>query len=175
MPRLLFKDALLILHCSVFKVHPLATPASPLSFVSCFFPSALTADIYVPFREHIYQPSTLSTLPVLVGPSGLEPPTSRLSVVRSNQLSYGPSSSRTSLSLATPQAARLARFVAHPLQLKPASLGFVLVTEVILFSRYNGLRFLASIVPSSFSDICLPFFRLTTSNEAERLLAVRRA
>ena len=32
----------------------------------------------------------------MVGPSGLEPPTLRLSVVRSNQLSYGPSSSRTS-------------------------------------------------------------------------------
>ena len=31
----------------------------------------------------------------LVGPSGLEPPTSRLSVVRSNQLSYGPSSLQT--------------------------------------------------------------------------------
>ena len=31
----------------------------------------------------------------MVGPSGLEPPTLRLSVVRSNQLSYGPSSSRT--------------------------------------------------------------------------------
>ena len=26
----------------------------------------------------------------MVGPSGLEPPTSRLSVVRSSQLSYGP-------------------------------------------------------------------------------------
>ena len=27
---------------------------------------------------------------IMVGPSGLEPPTLRLSVVRSNQLSYGP-------------------------------------------------------------------------------------
>ena len=36
--------------------------------------------------------SQLSYTPVLkvVGPSGLEPPTSRLSVVRSSQLSYGP-------------------------------------------------------------------------------------
>ena len=33
-------------------------------------------------------PSSLFTF--LVGPSGLEPPTSRLSVVRSSQLSYGP-------------------------------------------------------------------------------------
>ena len=32
----------------------------------------------------------------LVGPSGLEPPTLRLSVVRSSQLSYGPSSSHAS-------------------------------------------------------------------------------
>ena len=31
-----------------------------------------------------------------MGPSGLEPPTSRLSVVRSSQLSYGPSSSEQS-------------------------------------------------------------------------------
>ena len=35
--------------------------------------------------------SRLSYTPIMVGPSGLEPPTSRLSVVRSNQLSYGPS------------------------------------------------------------------------------------
>ena len=30
------------------------------------------------------------SLEKMVGPSGLEPPTSRLSVVRSSQLSYGP-------------------------------------------------------------------------------------
>ena len=36
--------------------------------------------------------SQLSYTPIkeVVGPSGLEPPTSRLSVVRSSQLSYGP-------------------------------------------------------------------------------------
>ena len=34
---------------------------------------------------------------LLVGPSGLEPPTSRLSVVRSSQLSYGPISGFLSL------------------------------------------------------------------------------
>ena len=40
-------------------------------------------------RQVLYQ---LSYTPVkeVVGPSGLEPPTSRLSVVRSSQLSYGP-------------------------------------------------------------------------------------
>ena len=32
----------------------------------------------------------ISNYKLLVGPSGLEPPTSRLSVVRSSQLSYGP-------------------------------------------------------------------------------------
>ena len=32
----------------------------------------------------------ISSYKLLVGPSGLEPPTSRLSVVRSSQLSYGP-------------------------------------------------------------------------------------
>ena len=44
-------------------------------------------------KQVLYQ---LSYTPILlgagkvVGPSGLEPPTSRLSVVRSSQLSYGP-------------------------------------------------------------------------------------
>ena len=42
--------------------------------------------------------SQLSYTPEIevVGPSGLEPPTSRLSVVRSSQLSYGPASSQAS-------------------------------------------------------------------------------
>ena len=48
----------------------------------------------------------------LVGPSGLEPPTLRLSVVRSSQLSYGPSSSQSplvSVSGATSQLRRKLR------------------------------------------------------------------
>ena len=39
-----------------------------------------------PFRG----PQQIADLMGMVGPSGLEPPTSRLSVVRSSQLSYGP-------------------------------------------------------------------------------------
>ena len=44
-------------------------------------------------RQVLSQLSYTPVLPELflvVGPSGLEPPTSRLSVVRSSQLSYGP-------------------------------------------------------------------------------------
>ena len=37
-----------------------------------------------------YTPIFSSPVLKVVGPSGLEPPTSRLSVVRSSQLSYGP-------------------------------------------------------------------------------------
>ena len=40
-------------------------------------------------RQALSQLSYTPSLEV-VGPSGLEPPTSRLSVVRSSQLSYGP-------------------------------------------------------------------------------------
>ena len=58
-------------HCSVFKVQ---SPAF-----------TKTRNKYsIPF-EYLF-PSLLR----LVGPSGLEPPTLRLSVVRSSQLSYGP-------------------------------------------------------------------------------------
>ncbi len=45
----------------------------------CFFKQELVSKLKLSFG--------------LVGPSGLEPPTSRLSVVRSSQLSYGPVSS----------------------------------------------------------------------------------
>ena len=45
----------------------------------------------------------------LVGPSGLEPPTLRLSVVRSSQLSYGPSSSQSPLVSVSSAASRLCR------------------------------------------------------------------
>ena len=59
----------------------------------------------------------------LVGPSGLEPPTLRLSVVRSSQLSYGPVVDTSSISLAALQAVRLVHFAASPLPRRPASLG----------------------------------------------------
>ena len=41
-------------------------------------------------RQVLSQLSYTPMLKGLVGPSGLEPPTLRLSVVRSSQLSYGP-------------------------------------------------------------------------------------
>ena len=57
----------------------------------------------------------------LVGPSGLEPPTLRLSVVRSSQLSYGPASSQSPLASVsafakTSAAPLLLRFVSNPLR-----------------------------------------------------------
>ena len=45
--------------------------------------------------------SQLSYAPILMGLSGLEPPTSRLSGVRSNQLSYEPSVENTRFELVT--------------------------------------------------------------------------
>ena len=50
------------------------------------------------FEDLSYARSSNPTTNVtgMVGPSGLEPPTLRLSVVRSSQLSYGPSSTQAS-------------------------------------------------------------------------------
>ena len=67
-------------HCSVFKVQYLQPLLKP------------DLKIQIPLGFEIQQ-QTLS----LVGLSGLEPPTLRLSVVRSSQLSYRPSSPQTSL------------------------------------------------------------------------------
>ena len=41
-------------------------------------------------KTHYPQPESEIEAPDMVGPGGFEPPTSRLSGVRSNQLSYGP-------------------------------------------------------------------------------------
>ena len=62
------------LHCSVFKVQ-------------CR--TLFQALIEIPIRR-LQSTLKFSLKHKMVGPSGLEPPTLRLSVVRSNQLSYGP-------------------------------------------------------------------------------------
>ena len=60
---------------------------SLFSFQGAIFQPLLKSDMksQLPLRSHIQRQFT----PSLVGPSGLEPPTLRLSVVRSSQLSYG--------------------------------------------------------------------------------------
>ena len=69
-------------HCSVFKVQ--------------YFQPLLKPDlkIQIPLGFEIQQQTAVFCL---VGLSGLEPPTLRLSVVRSSQLSYGPASRRNPL------------------------------------------------------------------------------
>ena len=97
-------------HCSVFKVQ-----------LSSSF-EARSQDP-IPLGLEIQQ----QLLSSLVGPSGLEPPTLRLSVVRSSQLSHRPVVGANSTSLASPSGQSSRRSVAPPLQTKPASLGFRLV------------------------------------------------
>ena len=65
----------------------------------------------------------------LVGLSGLEPPTLRLSVVRSSQLSYRPIVGRNFALLASGFAKSSQHSILPPLQIKPASLGFDLVED----------------------------------------------
>ena len=82
-----------------------------VQFSRCAFQPLLRSDfsIQIPLGTEIRSHK-------LVGQSGLEPPTSRLSVVCSSQLSYWPSSPQSPLGS-----------LASPLQFKPASLGFELV------------------------------------------------
>ena len=83
----------------VFKICNLQQEIAPLcclaclfchivQFSRCSFPTSKARQnpsMYVPDIDE-----SCPTSETMVGPSGLEPPTSRLSVVRSNQLSYGP-------------------------------------------------------------------------------------
>ena len=69
---------IMLFPCSVFKVH--------LSYIR----SKKASDISKNFVQRIYVKRSFSSHSELVGQSGLEPPTSRLSVVCSSQLSYWP-------------------------------------------------------------------------------------
>ena len=87
---------------------PFETPFQPL----------LQSDLKIrPFQVRSSNPKANR----LVGPSGLEPPTLRLSVVRSSQLSYGPASSQSPLASAfafakTPLAPLLLLFKSQTLR-----------------------------------------------------------
>ena len=78
----------------------------------------------------------------MVGQSGLEPPTSRLSVVCSSQLSYWPVVEISFISFAPPLAAGLIHSAVSPLKIKPASLGFDFVYVRVV--EINGIEPLTS-------------------------------
>ena len=90
-----------LLHCSVFKVQ-VSDPSSRSDRNARSLDQTLQSDLGGDKRDRTaglllarQALSQLSYTPIpqsflVVGPSGLEPPTSRLSVVRSSQLSYGP-------------------------------------------------------------------------------------
>ena len=103
--------------CSVFKVQMLASLSSAPYTLRVsgalekrrFRLDHRDIDYMSRFAPHVislrFETRSQTTIPCalrsnckleLVGPSGLEPPTLRLSVVRSSQLSYGPSSAWTS-------------------------------------------------------------------------------
>ena len=150
---------LLLSHCSVFKVQSVERNFTSLASP---FGKAHTVPFFLlfPFQTlHWFEMGTLqpllqSDLKIrsfnqvfkskgkspggpewgLVGPSGLEPPTLRLSVVRSSQLSYGPSSSQSPLFSVSGSAENFVRSLAPPLRFKPTSLGFetIWITGVTL-------------------------------------------
>ena len=71
--------------CFHLSVALLSCFSFSVQFSRCSFRSLLKADTNHQIPDRLY-PSSRE----VVGPSGLEPPTLRLSVVRSSQLSYGP-------------------------------------------------------------------------------------
>ena len=91
------------------------------SFQGSIFQLLLQPDLKICLYARSSNPTTNVT--GMVGPSGLEPPTLRLSVVRSSQLSYGPVVDTCSISLAALYTIRLVHFAASPLPRRPASLG----------------------------------------------------
>ena len=99
------------------------------SFQGSIFQLLLQPDLKICLHARSSNPTTNVT--GMVGPSGLEPPTLRLSVVRSSQLSYGPIVDTCSISLAALHAVRLAHFAASPLPRRPASLGSARSLDVL--------------------------------------------
>ena len=99
------------------------------SFQGSIFQLLLQPDLKICLYARSSNPTTNVT--GMVGPSGLEPPTLRLSVVRSSQLSYGPVVDTCSISLAALYTARLVHFAASPLPRRPASLGSARSLDVL--------------------------------------------
>ncbi len=91
------------------------------SFQGSIFQLLLQPDLKICLYARSSNPTTNVT--GMVGPSGLEPPTLRLSVVRSSQLSYGPVRRHKLHIPRALHAVRLAHFAASPLPRRPASLG----------------------------------------------------
>ena len=91
------------------------------SFQGSIFQLLLQPDLKICLYARSSNPTTNVT--GMVGPSGLEPPTLRLSVVRSSQLSYGPVVDTSFISLAALFTARLVHSAVSSLPRRPASLG----------------------------------------------------
>ena len=104
------------------------------SFQGSLFQLLLQPDLKIRLSPGLQIQRQMSS--ALVGPSGLEPPTLRLSVVRSSQLSYGPVVDTSSISLAALYTARLVHFAASPLPRRPASLGSARILDDWLLFKW---------------------------------------
>ena len=111
--------------CSFKQKTSLLPCLSLLHYIVQFSRFDLPTAFAARFEDLSYARSSNPTTNVtgMVGPSGLEPPTLRLSVVRSSQLSYGPIVDTSFISLAALFTARLVHSAVSPLPRRPASLG----------------------------------------------------